>query len=171
MEKFKKLKGYEGCYEISNLGRVKSLKRKGVPKDIFKSTCTNPNHGYIDIQLRLNNKVSTKKLHRLVAQTFLKNPLDLPVVNHKDGNKINNVLDNLEWCTHKENILHAHKMGLTNMCRGNNHHNIKIKVEDLCKVFNMKKEGFKNYEIAKIFDVNPATISKILKGKRQTNLL
>lgn len=171
MEIFKELNGYEGCYEISNHGRIKCLVRKGVPKEIFKSLRIHPNHGYIDVQLRKDNKVKTLKLHRLVAINFLPNPNDLPVVNHKDGNKTNNKVDNLEWVTHKENILHAHKMGLVDLSKGNNHYNTKIKDEEIPKIFKMKKDGLKNYEIAKIYNVNPTTISKILKGKRSLKIL
>ena len=92
-------------------------------------------------------------------------------MNHKDGNKTNNKVDNLEWVTHKENILHAHKMGLVDLSKGNNHYNTKIKDEEIPKIFKMKKDGLKNYEIAKIYNVNPTTISKILKGKRSLKIL
>ena len=110
-EIWKPIEGYEGLYEVSNLGRIRSLDRldvyKGKYKRYFKGKMLNPTFyrgGYLQVQLSKNGKVKVCKLHRLVAQTFLPNPDNLPVVNHKDEDKTNNCVDNLEWCTQQYNI-------------------------------------------------------------------
>lgn len=97
-EIWKDIEGYEG-YQVSNLGRVRSFKHKNV-----RILSTKNRGGYRQVQLC---KDSTKKLcyvHRLVAEAFIPNPDDLPQVNHKDENKANNFVNNLEWCTAKYNL-------------------------------------------------------------------
>lgn len=112
-EKWKDIKGYEGSYQISNLGRVKSLKY-GKEK-ILKNN--NTSGEYSLIYLSKNSKVSSYRIHRLVASAFIPNPNNLPQVNHKDENKHNNNYKNLEWCSvsyninyGSRNINHAKKM-------------------------------------------------------------
>ena len=98
MEIWKDIKGYEGKYQVSNLGNVKSLKRDKVMSPIVRR------HGYFGVQLYDGKgKQKTYSIHRLVAQTFIDNPNNYAEVNHKDENKTNNCVDNLEWCTHKQN--------------------------------------------------------------------
>jgi hypothetical protein len=107
-EYWKKIKGYEDSYEVSNLGRIKSLIRN--PEIILKP---NKVRGYLQVGLFNGNSVQKKCLvHRLVAEAFLINPHRKPHVNHKDGNKANNLIDNLEWVTGQENMLHAYDSGL-----------------------------------------------------------
>lgn len=97
-----------GLYQVSDLGRVKSLSRKRIdrnqilPERILKPIF-NKKRGYYQIYLRKNNISCTFKPHRLVAEAFIPNPDNLPEVNHKDENKVNNRVDNLEWCTSKYN--------------------------------------------------------------------
>jgi len=122
MEIWKDVVGYEGYYQISNLGRVKSLKKRvpfetyGVrklrtlPEKILKqhkNEC-----GYMYVPLAKDTKKKKHKIHRLVAEAFLPNPEMKKCVNHKDGNKVNNCVSNLEWVTHSENMKHAAENGL-----------------------------------------------------------
>ena len=106
-EEWKSIKGYEGLYEVSNMGRVKSL-RYG--KERIMSTPDNST-GYRNVELN-NKEPKRKMIHRLVAEAFIPNPMNLPVVNHLDGDKHNNCVSNLEWCTYRQNTLHAIKLGL-----------------------------------------------------------
>ena len=114
-EIWKDIKEYEGLYQVSNLGRVKSLKRiekfyhNNNDKILIQSKCSN---GYLKIVLSKNNLHKNYMTHRLVAKTFLPNPENKRTVNHKDGNKQNNCVDNLEWATYSENIQHAYNLGL-----------------------------------------------------------
>lgn len=91
-------------YEVSNLGRIKSLPRPKTKGGILKSQINKL--GYSKITLLKNGKQYLFSIHRLVAEAFISNPNNLPEVNHKDGNKQNNCVDNLEWVTHSENIKH-----------------------------------------------------------------
>ena len=123
-EIWKPIEGYEGLYEISNFGNVKSLARSWNFRDygngkvqvvkskekILKNTISNC--GYMQARLSKNNKHGLKSVHRLVAQAFIPNPENKSQVNHIDGNKQNNRVDNLEWCNNSENQLHAWKLGL-----------------------------------------------------------
>ena len=107
------IKGYEGLYEISNLGRVKSLPkvrgRAVTGEKILKSHVVN---GYEMVMLCRNYKTFNASVHRLVAQAFIPNPKNKPHINHIDGNKANNNIENLEWCTPSENMMHAYRTGL-----------------------------------------------------------
>jgi hypothetical protein len=111
LEIWKDIKGYDGLYQVSNLGRVKSFVIMPNGK-ILKPSIDNV--GYSRNTLTKNKKPKHIYTHRLVAQAFIKNPKNKATVNHKDGNKLNNVPSNLEWCTQKENLQHAHKTGLFN---------------------------------------------------------
>ena len=109
-EIWKGIKGYEGLYQVSNLGRVKSLERvskhtKGYMahyKEKILASISEKN-GYVRTILTKNNTSKSYYIHRLVAEAFIPNPDNLPEVNHIDENKANNCVNNLEWCTHKYN--------------------------------------------------------------------
>lgn len=106
MEIWKDIKNYEGLYQVSNLGNVKSLPkmhgiRKGNEK-ILKPTINSK--GYLRVQLSKNKSIKQCLVHRLVAETFIENIDNLPQINHIDKNKLNNKIDNLEWCSCQYNI-------------------------------------------------------------------
>ena len=118
-ETWKDISDYEGLYQISNLGRVKSLSRIIVKKNgvhqPFKEKILSfevSNKGYIVVTLCKNTKIKRFLVHRLVAKAFIPNPNNLSQVDHKDGNKENNHTDNLEWCTQSINMRHAYEQGL-----------------------------------------------------------
>ena len=118
MEIWKDIPEYEELYEISNLGRVKSKTRKtkfGRGWKVYESQILKPQEdkdGYFRIALSKDGKKRRFFIHRLVMMSFVDNSLNLPVVNHIDGNKQNNKLNNLEWVTRSENDLHAFRIGL-----------------------------------------------------------
>lgn len=109
-EIWKDIKGYEGLYQVSNLGRVKSLEHWS-NSDNYKKMYTGKiltgilvkTNGYLKVTLSKNGKTNQLQIHRLVAEAFIPNVNNYPVVNHKDENKLNNCINNLEWCTYKHN--------------------------------------------------------------------
>lgn len=121
-EIWKDIKGYEGIYQVSNLGNVRSLDRcvncgiKNNSNVIRKGKLIKQNqnlHNYLQVHLSKKNKAKMITVHRLVAEAFLPNPNNLPQINHIDGDKLNNNVNNLEWCTAKENINHSWGLGLS----------------------------------------------------------
>lgn len=121
MEQWKDVVGYEGYYEVSDHGNVRSLDKevrtniRHVKSRIIKGKVLKPykkNHGYYAVSLSKDGKWFTTEIHRLVAKAFLPNPMNKKVVNHKDGNKLNNHIDNLEWTSYKENHWHAREIQL-----------------------------------------------------------
>ena len=119
-EIWKDIEDYEGLYQVSNFGRVKSVERwvysgkgnstKRLNPELIKSQAIN--HGYSVVTIWKDNKIKMMKIHRLVCQAFTLNPNNKPCVNHIDGVKTNNYVENLEWCTYSENHKHAYKNGL-----------------------------------------------------------
>lgn len=105
-EIWKDIKGYEGKYQISSFGNIKSLNFNHTGKE--KLLVKKVNHkGYEYVTLYNNGKQFYPRIHRIVAETFIQNLDNLPQVNHIDGNKCNNNVENLEWCTNLENMRHA----------------------------------------------------------------
>ena len=112
MEEWRDIKGYEGLYKISSTGKVFSCKNN---RTLSPGLCGS---GYKKVQLCKDRKARQRMIHRLVAEAFLPNPDNKKTVNHKDGNKLNNDVSNLEWNTYSENLKHAYKHGLNYWCEG-----------------------------------------------------
>ena len=111
-EQWKPIQEFNGEYEVSNIGRVRSMKRYyGMVGRIMPQTIQRK--GYYAVTFHMNNKAYCRKVHRLVIEAFTPNPDNLPCINHIDGNKLNNHIDNLEWCTYQQNMQHAVRTGLT----------------------------------------------------------
>ena len=108
-EIWKDIEGYEGLYQVSNMGRVKSLERmkwngrgyQKIPEKILKAS--EYRGGYLQVNLSKDGKAKDCKIHRLVATAFLENTDNLPIINHKDENPKNNCVQNLEWCSYSYN--------------------------------------------------------------------
>jgi len=109
---FKDIKNYEGLYKVNEIGEVKSLEKKR-RHITYKERILKPiKDNYLKVSLFKNGKGKRVSIHRLVAKTFLKNKNSYPQVNHKDGDKFNNNVKNLEFCTAKQNMKHAFNTGL-----------------------------------------------------------
>ena len=111
-EIWKDIKEYEGLYQISNLGNLICIKNNHIKPIIVKPK---KSQRYLRVNLWKNGEYKTFSIHRLVAKAFLPNPNNFPVVNHKDGNRLNNKANNLEWCTQSHNIKESYRLGLQNV--------------------------------------------------------
>ncbi len=170
-EEWKPIKDYEGIYEISSFGRVKSLERyvnhpkgKRLVKARILKLCKGT-HGYLIVVLKSNNTGKTCLVHRLVALTFINIKNTKPNVNHRDGVKIYNFVGNLEFCTQHENIQHSINTGLTNNT-GEDHTNSKITDEIVRNI----REEYQNTKITQEklgdkYGINHRTVSYIINRK------
>jgi hypothetical protein len=158
MEIYKEIQGFKRIYTISNKGNVKNIKTGKILKP-GKHT-----QGYMQIGLSINNKSKTFKIHRLIAFYFIPNPYNLPSINHIDGDKTNNNIKNLEWCTTSQNNQHAYNLGLRFMTK-KNLEIISKKVIDITsnKVYSSVKE------VAKIHNLVYGSLVNKLNGKRTNN--
>lgn len=173
MEKWKPVVGYEGLYEVSSKGRVRSVDRVLIDRigreKLFRgqSIATHLNkYGYPICKLWMGSKGKTSTIHRLVALSFLENEDNKPQVNHIDGNKENNSIDNLEWVTNSENDIHAFEIGLRSTRKGVDCNFAKLTEEKVLSIRDMKKKGVTQRNIAQIFNVSEGNISQIVNRKR-----
>ena len=171
-EIWKDVVGYEGLYQVSTLGNTKSLKKQKWNRFVY---ITQPEKrlkqrnikGYYVVRLTKNGKYKNIGVHRLVAQAFIPNPDNLPQVNHKDGNKQNNCVENLEWCTSSYNVKHAFDTGLKTQKKG---------IENVCsksvyqydKNMNLLKVWGSMKEVEREIGVNHSAILRCAKKKQKT---
>lgn len=170
-QSWKDIKGFEGVYQISNSGIVRSLDRylpykqgtkfnKGSVRLQAKNNC-----GYLRVGLSKNKKQKHFIVHRLVAQAFIPNPNNLPQVNHIDGDKTNNHVNNLEWSSGQYNIDHSIATGLRDL-KGSNNSQSKLTEEDVRKIrIRIKKTTDTLTQIAKEYNVSISIISRIKLNK------
>ena len=163
-------KDYNEQYEVSSQGRVRSKSKEvrstygGVYLKEGRVLKQNDNgHGYLQVQLCHCGVNKTERVHRLVALTFIENPEKLPKVNHKDGNKHNNAVSNLEWCTQADNVKHAAGLGL--MTRGSTAVNAVLNEDSVKDIKQLIAAGASNRELADLFGVHPGTINCIRTGR------
>jgi len=171
-EIFKDIIGYEGSYQISNLGKVKSLSRlvdnhsgfKKKLKEKFLKTHISKT-GYFIVDLKLNSNRVTFKVHRLIAIHFIPKINGKDYVNHINGVKTDNSIINLEWCTISENNKHAIEIGLKND-KGYNNSRSKLTKENLLEIRN---SNLKIKDLAVKYNVNYSTILRVKKNKTYIN--
>lgn len=146
-EIWKSVKGFEGIYEISNFGNLKSFKKE---KNGYILSNVNKKKGYVSVILKSKELKKSTRIHRLVAETFLENPENKSQVNHINGIKNDNRLVNLEWCTSSENVNHSIRMN-ENQLNGMINYNQNIRPKKIVQkslsglkieVFNNSKEAF-----------------------------
>ena len=174
-EIWKTINGYEGLYEISNLGRVKSLsktiksprgfritKEKILIKNIVST-------GYHAVALCYNNNRKPFRVHRLVANAFITNSKNKPCVNHINGIKTDNRSENLEWCNQSENMNHAFKNNLYKPIFGESYKS-KLTEKEVLEIKSKENKIIVNKILAKKYNISPTTISDIKNNKTWKHL-
>lgn len=163
--KFKTIKNFE-AYLIYSDGRVWSIK-----KQIFRTPVLY-NNGYYCLMLKSKGKRQTFLIHRLVALAFIPNPDNKTTVNHKDGNKLNNNVENLEWMSLRENIQHGYKTGLLKVPKikhGEEHGASKFKQSEVDKIRELRKQGETLWGIANKYGSSAGVIGNIVNYKTWKN--
>ena len=168
-ERWRAVVGYEGIYEVSDFGNVKRVKA-GPSTFIGKVLVSVPDtRGYMCVCLYNDGKRHTALVHHLVTKSFLG---DRPLgreVNHINGDKKNNRLENLEYVTSSENQRHAYRIGLKSN-KGEKHPGSKLTEDDVYEILHLLETGVAQAEIARCFDVTRTTIWRIAHGKNWTHL-
>jgi hypothetical protein len=148
-EQFKDLDQYPN-YQIGNRGNIWSCLHKIFLKQTIQK------QGYMQVCINKNYKKINVRINRLVALAFIPNPENKLYVNHIDGNKLNNSVDNLEWCSESENMIHAYKLGLEKP-------NKKLNKDQIIEIRQLSKLSITKDQIAKQFNVSRKTIFNVLK--------
>lgn len=151
MEIWKGVLGYENHYEVSNNGVIRNSKNRRVLKGSIHSS------GYVYVTFTVDNEVSSHRVHRIVAIAFCDDRLWWKnVVNHKDGIKTNNHPSNLEWITHKENVIHSRRSGLNKS---------KLSEKDVVEIREMFSQGVSKRELGFMYGVTESNINAVIKRK------
>jgi hypothetical protein len=175
-EIWKEIPGFEGYYEISNLTRVRSVSRIIYDKKVgiknLKSRILKPANfmGYRRVLLCYKGQRVNKLVHRLFAQVFIPNPENKPEVNHIDGNRSNNSLENLEWVTHRENMHHSVLTGLHWSKKGEEHFSARLTNIDVIQMRKDRNNGMTYPEISKKYNVTKSTASHACYGTTWSHL-
>lgn len=174
-EIWKKVEGYENIYEVSNHGNIQSIdhfvvgKKSRTQKGRVLSVSISTK-GYHQVSLSLLGRRFHTGVHRLVAKAFLANPDNKEQVNHKDGNKSNNHVSNLEWATNQENIIHAYKNNLVKLNYGEKHHQCRFTNNQIKELKRKLANGVSGSSISKEYKISQAAVSQIKKGKTYKNI-
>lgn len=168
-------------YAISNQGKIKRLEHKKWNKNnnsysLFKekylsvSFNNTKKYGRIAVYYKDGTK-KVESIHRLVASCFLPNPYNLPQVNHIDGNKTNNYVSNLEWCTGKENMQHRINILKVKPWKNGSECNFhKLTEKEIYEIADLIKKGVRKNKIAKMYSVVPSTITELSSGRSWKHL-
>lgn len=167
MEIWKDIEGFEGLYQVSNLGNVKSLnyRRMGYSQNLTPKTNID---GYLWVELSHLDNIKHELIHRLVAKAFIQNPNNYNFVNHKDEDKANNCVDNLEWCTHRYNVAYSLRLHpQRTRCRKPYKWLKRVRQIDKNSGIVIREYACLN-EVKKILGKNDYGIRQCCLGKRQT---
>ncbi len=171
IEEWRDIEGFDGFYQVSNTGKVRSRGngRGGRRVDQWYLRSLSANHdGYLKIRLHKGEKDVTRRVHTLVAETFIPNPDNYDTVNHKDGDKTNNNVNNLEWADRSKQMIHAYKNGLKKSIKGSKNSQAKLTDDDvryIRKHYKRKSTEFGTVALGKKFGVTNVVIGKIVRGE------
>lgn len=171
-EIWKDIKGYEGIYQVSNYGKIRSLDRIDKINHFHKGRILKPASikGYLHVNLSVDGNINDVAIHRVVAETFIPNPHNLPQINHKDENKQNNMVTNLEFCTPKHNVNYGTRTIRASISQsGEKSHKHKLtqkEVEEIKSIYKRKSKDFNQKKLAQKYNVSFQEISNIIRGKK-----
>lgn len=173
-DNYRKVVGYDDYY-VTNDGRVWTNNRKNGIERFMKQRCMG---GYMSVALYKDGKAKHVRVHRLVAQAFIPNPCNKPYINHIDGNRVNNNVENLEWCTQKENVHHSiyvlgrwtssDKQRASASVQGKK--NRKLTMEQANELRRLhKEEHISSTKLSEMYNLNLTSVKRILNGKAYKN--
>lgn len=166
---WKPVLGYEQHYEVNTLGQVRSIdriikNRRGLVQGKVLKPFLNKK-GYPAIRFYIGGKGLERNPHRLVAEAFIPNPKSKLQVNHINGDKTDNRIENLEWCTNSENQLHAYVTGLQPSRKGENNSNAKLTYDVVTEIKTKYNSGMKITDISKEINVNLSILRQLIYGR------
>lgn len=171
---WKDIAGFEGYYQISNLGSVRSVDRiapdttgswgrlRRLKGKLMKTQLLN---GYWVVMLYKDSKYRHARVHRLIAEAFIANPENKPHINHINGLRSDNRIENLEWCSHAENMKHCYDIGLRKPIRPEQCPTVKISFEIAEQIRKKRQNGTKNVELQKEYGLCKRSITDIVKNR------
>lgn len=169
VEEWRPVVGFEGLYEVSSLGRVRSLDHisrgpRGTRR-LYRGRVLSPDGSADYCRVTLHKGAPTRlTVHKLVGMAFLPPNAARSHINHKDGNKRNNAASNLEWCTPAENTRHAWETGLSNAVRGERSGQAKVRECDIDTIRAARNRGVSLAQIALVFNISETAVSYIARG-------
>jgi hypothetical protein len=176
-EVWKDVSGYKGIYMVSNFSRVRSINHKVCCSNgrsriqVGRIITSHLNKkGYLQVSLSNKGKILHTFVHRLSSIAFIPNPENELQVNHINGIKTDNRIENLEWCTNRENQLHAVKNNLINPNSGEKHHNSKLTNKQVVRIRELHKTGITNIKLALYYNISATAMSKILRNETYINI-
>lgn len=171
MEKWVAIVDYPS-YEVSDSGSVRTVARtirhpRGFDANLKSRVITKrlSAKGYILVNIENEDGQKSRQVHRLVAQAFIDNPNNKPQVNHKNGIKTDNRVENLEWCTNRENIIHAYANGLIDVAKGEGSGRSKLKTKDVVSIRERRLAGITTKDLSETYGVCKSTIKRIINRK------
>ena len=175
MEEWKDIDGFDGFYQVSNTGKIRSKGASNGMKDgRWHLRSLSLNHdGYFKVRLAKGGKDITQRVHTLVAQAFIPNPNNYETVNHIDGNKTNNNVENLEWADRHQQLYHAYKMNLKKPMQGKLNANAKLSDDDVRYIrehYKRRSTEFGTVALGRMFGVSNRVIGLVVAGKSYKNV-
>ena len=174
IEEWRNIEGFNGFYQVSNFGQVRSCCNSHGTRGRWKFRALSANHdGYLKVRLNKGKRDETRRVHTLVANAFIPNPNNYNTVNHKDGNKTNNRVDNLEWSDRSYQMIHAYELGLKKPIRGSKNSQSKLSDDDVRYIrenYKRQSKEFGTVALSKKFGVSNRVIGLVTRGLSYKNV-